>query len=1126
MCWNIEGLLGKMLDPDFVEYITSFDICCLCETFTSNLFDFNIHFKDFLVFHCPAVKFTRKGRASGGVILLIKNSLADYVQCIDTHIESVLCVRFSKSLFQSEKDVLFFGVYNHPVDSRFYIDKDYPCTLAMLEQFILTQLEESDDFHCIVGGDLNARIGEWGLSTDVDSSVVRKDETVYERKSKDSTINGFGKLLIEFCTVFNMTPLNGLCQQHFDGDFTFYSDRGNSAIDFFLCSIEIIDYVQLCNVVDRVESHHMPIAMKMKCTDSSEIEPEQKIEFTERIRWDPDKLRDFNDFMALDSSNALLSEMTKEVDHDIESSLTNFTNLLTEAGDCMRKTSRTGGSTRPFCRWYDAECRHLKRDANRALSSYKRSRKEKDPISHEQRKRDYTIKRSLYQTKIREKKKVYREKVYASLLRSKNDSNRFWNIVRDSRKKMSKIPSIPIELWKDHFENILSQQSVRNQEIPDTSQENVGADTCVQELDEEITDIEIKSAIRSLKSGKASGPDELPPEFFKAAEAKILPYLTKLFNKIYNSSYFPIGWSRSVIVPLHKKGDKNNPGNYRGISLLNIASKIFTSILNKRLTKWVESEGKVCEEQAGFRKGYSTVDHVYTLMSMISNCLNGKRKSKLYVAFIDYQKAFDTVDRDKLWVILQKINTSTKMLNMLKGIYSSVQACVRSGAKLSDFFDCPAGVKQGCLLSPLIFSLLITEVADVVTRKGKHGYQFLPGLREIFLLLFADDIALISSTPSGLQNQIRNLQQASDSLGLTVNLQKTKIMIFRKGGYLSKYEKWYYKGKEIEVVNSYKYLGFTLTTKLSIDISLTEFAGRAKNKVIDIMKTMYSLGNMDLSIFFKLFDAQVKPLILYLSEIWGLTRWKAIEGIHLFACKKFLGTGKTTPNTLVYGELGRYPLYIDSTLRAVNYWFKIKGMMSNRIPKQAYEKELLEVSKTPNWALDIKHCLELYGFSEVWINGGVGDEKTFLSVFRQRMVDCYKQDWHSKLDESDRYITYRSFKSVHQPEKYLYDITISKFRKALTKIRLGINELRTNKRYTDTSAVTTCPFCSAEETEIHFLLMCPKYKSLRGKYIDKHYKDSSPVQLKTLLQNDNTAIMRDVAMFIHYSLRVREEQLQ
>ena len=113
---------------------------------------------------------------------------------------------------------------------------------------------------------------------------------------------------------------------------------------------------------------------------------------------------------------------------------------------------------------------------------------------------------------------------------------------------------------------------------------------------------------------------------------------------------------------------------------------------------------------------------------MVKKKLNNKRGGKVYVAFIDYKKAFDTVDHEKLWETLQKLKTSSKMVNMLKSMYSSVQACVRWGASISEFFDCSLGVKQGCLFSPLIFSLLISEVADFVRQNGRHGIQLLPGL--------------------------------------------------------------------------------------------------------------------------------------------------------------------------------------------------------------------------------------------------------------------------------------------------------------------------------------------------------------------------------------------------------------
>ena len=137
-----------------------------------------------------------------------------------------------------------------------------------------------------------------------------------------------------------------------------------------------------------------------------------------------------------------------------------------------------------------------------------------------------------------------------------------------------------------------------------------------------------------------------------------------------------------------------------------------------------------------------------------------------------------------------------------------------------------------------------------VAAGGRAGYQLIPGAKEIFSLLFADDIILVAKTPAGLQNQINNLKKASTDLGLEVNLDNTKIMVFRKGGYLGKAEKWVYGNQNIEVVNNYKYLGFTFSTKLSIDTALAEYAGRAKKKIVIIFKALYKLGQIDVNIFF------------------------------------------------------------------------------------------------------------------------------------------------------------------------------------------------------------------------------------------------------------------------------------
>jgi hypothetical protein len=235
---------------------------------------------------------------------------------------------------------------------------------------------------------------------------------------------------------------------------------------------------------------------------------------------------------------------------------------------------------------------------------------------------------------------------------------------------------------------------------------------------------------------------------------------------------------------------------------------------------------------------------------------------------------------------------------------------------------------------------------------------------------------------------------------------------------------------------------------------------------------------------------------------------------------------------MVYGDLGRYPLFIDSAVSAIRYWFKLQNMFLVRLPRQAYEMDKNSFLRIPrnepnldNWACAVKRCFDTCGFSYVWVNGGVAHEKLFLRAFRQRMIDCYKQDWFGKLMDSDRFSTYGSFKSLLQPEKYLTDITITKFRNVFVRLRLGILDINGNKRY---SAVpNVCPFCPSVENEIHFLLHCPVYQDLRVKYILKYYTDNVHVPpLTFLLQNENTFVIRAVAMFIYYAMKKRFEEIE
>ena len=191
------------------------------------------------------------------------------------------------------------------------------------------------------------------------------------------------------------------------------------------------------------------------------------------------------------------------------------------------------------------------------------------------------------------------------MFENKRNSSKFWDTVRRARQRKTKQPNIDISTWQNHFQNVLgngkshvsSKESGKDEQSETQSDTSTEANvTHIPELDNPITEQEVRQAIKNLKHGKASGLDKICGEFLKYSENIVAPFLTKLFNKLYNLSIFPTDWCKSVIIPLFKKGDDKFPDNYRGISLLSIVSKVFTAVLNKRLYAWAEKEGKISKE--------------------------------------------------------------------------------------------------------------------------------------------------------------------------------------------------------------------------------------------------------------------------------------------------------------------------------------------------------------------------------------------------------------------------------------------------------------------------------------------------------------------------------------------------
>jgi len=332
-----------------------------------------------------------------------------------------------------------------------------------------------------------------------------------------------------------------------------------------------------------------------------------------------------------------------------------------------------------------------------------------------------------------------------------------------------------------------------------------------------------------------------------------------------------------------------------------------------------------------------------------------------------------------------------------------------------------------------------------------------------------------------MRNQLDELESQSNELGLKVNTSKSKVMVFRKGGHLAKNEKWTLNGENIEIVNSYRYLGVELSTRLSLSNITASATPKAKKASYDLIRYMKTLQCHNIGIFTKLFASKVQPILLYGSEIWGLYESKDIERVHTFAFKSFLKLPMHSSNYLLYGETGRYPLFLCSIMNAIKYWLKLLKLPRSRLNKQAYLMlvNMLENGHT-NWASNIKDILSKNGFGFVWTDQSVSHEKHFLVEFKNRLTDCFIQQWRENLHNRSEFKLYRSIKTTFGTEKYISNVPILSFRNALVRLRLCASPIlcHANRFLPDNSNL--CPLCNEiEEDELHFILGCHRLEDIR-----------------------------------------------
>ena len=522
--------------------------------------------------------------------------------------------------------------------------------------------------------------------------------------------------------------------------------------------------------------------------------------------------------------------------------------------------------------------------------------------------------------------------------------------------------------WAEHFRDLLNCVHPTDPAFLD----GVPQLETMQQLDVRPTFDEVERAIASLKCRKAAGLDGLQGELLKYGGTPVAEQLTELIQACWDAGNAPSMWRDAKIITIYKrKGDKSVCGNSRGISLLSTGGKVYARVLLMRLIEHV-AEKVLPESQSGFRRDRSTTDMTFVLRLLQEKCR--EQRMDLYTAFVDLSKAFDTVNRDLLWRVLAKFGCPNTFVRAVMSLHNEMKASVAAAGETSDSFSVLAGVKQGCVLAPVLFNLFVAAAVRVAHsnldmdgdgvqlnfRYDGGGLFNLRRLRakslchrtEVDELQYADDAAFVSHTEDGLQRVVDSVQDAYRRSGLKMNTDKTEVLTQTSGNQPSHSVPNIRVGDvNLTNVSKFTYLGSVLTSDCSLDDEVSRRIGLASSTFGRLSHKVFANHKLSLGTKKAVYQAVCLSVLLFGCEAWALYRhqFRKLESFHGTCIQKILGLKwyDRVPRTESRRKLGIETVEELILKRQLRWAGHVIRMPENRLPRQVLYSELVTGARPP-----------------------------------------------------------------------------------------------------------------------------------------------------------------------------------
>ena len=448
--------------------------------------------------------------------------------------------------------------------------------------------------------------------------------------------------------------------------------------------------------------------------------------------------------------------------------------------------------------------------------------------------------------------------------------------------------------WRRHFAGILNVEHGVSEDTTDHLIDNSEGET------PEIIREEVVKAVQRLKNGRSPGEDEVVAEMLKSGGEATVEWLFDILREVWRTRRVPVEWKRSVLVPIHKKNDRKVCDNYRGIALLSVPGKVLSLILLERLQTIIDPQ--LLDSQCGFRRGRGTVDQIWMTRQLVERA--NEYQTPISLGFVDLTKAYDSVDRSTLIAILRHYGVTHQLASIVTDLYTGTTCKVRAGESMSEEFEVKTGVRQGCVLSPLLFNCYMDHILREAMKMTEGGLQieyttsgglFLtyrdktPLTASIRNIQYADDLAMAAETKAELQEMFEVLETACRKYGMKINEEKTKILSI--GDNKSNQHHIKLGSRALEEVESFAYLGSEIGQSSKIDKEVNMRLKKASTVYQMWRRKVFKNHSLSKTTKLKVFRTCVMPVLLYGAETWAVTQdeVRKMKTFHMRCIRDILG---------------------------------------------------------------------------------------------------------------------------------------------------------------------------------------------------------------------------------------------